>query len=131
MTVYFDWYNYLTLAEELAEGLPEKPSGMSQVDYAAVRTIISRAYYAAYWRCKIYLQNKSVRFPLSGEESHLVVVDKLKELGGVHVGVSSQLNTMRKQRRIADYDSKIQLKKDDAVAFVGKVKTFIDWLNSL
>ena len=70
----FDWYNYLTLAQDLIQ------LGNSHANEEAIlRSTISRAYYAAY--CKSYNYLRSLRINLGTSPNvHWTVINTLKNL---------------------------------------------------
>jgi uncharacterized protein (UPF0332 family) len=103
----FDWLNYYDLAQELQDGLPTEPAQFNDVDHATVRCIISRAYYAAYWYARRYLETTYRDFSVGTQDAHLRVLNKMQESSNPEVvSIADQLDRLRQRRIKADYKIK-------------------------
>jgi uncharacterized protein (UPF0332 family) len=111
--VTFDWRKVADLAEELA----------SREDEAALRSAVSRAYYALYCTAR-----DSAGLDTSGlRDAHKAVFDyyagrknpKLR-----HLGVN-QLPGLFRQRKTADYDETVEVRKGAAVLAVQNSKRLL------
>jgi hypothetical protein len=101
----FDWINYLTLAEDLAQ----KP------DEASKHTAISRAYYFVYNIASDRVLANSGRFP-GGESSHNWCWNKYQkgpDPACMQLGINGQ--RMKARREWADYKKVHKLRIDDEV----------------
>lgn len=102
----FEWSQYLTLAEELRQA-----DENGTLYEARLRVAISRAYYAVFNTAKIYLHDKGVVVPPTGE-AHTFVPAQLRAQSERHLQrVAIYLDRLRISRTQADYD----------LAFVGDV----------
>ena len=70
------------------------------------RNATSRAYYAAYHRCRALATLIDPRADLSTAESHRIVGDILQQSVSPNVarGIAYQLAALRKARNLADYE---------------------------
>jgi len=89
----FDWNGFLDLAERLAQG----------DDEASHRTAISRAYYFAFHRARLFVLSRGVALPRTGE-AHDVVWEVLACAGKGLRGAAAMGLGLRKMRRKSDYD---------------------------
>lgn len=90
----FDWQGYLTLAEQLAAG------GFHE---AALRTAISRAYYAVYHRASSHLREHAL-VPASERLTHQKVWATLGTDGDpVRLRIGVRGNELKRLRVEADY----------------------------
>lgn len=90
----FDWAGYLTLAEEL---------GGRADDEAALRSAISRAYYAAFCSARNRLRNGGVSPPATGD-SHTAIRNIYRlspDPRAVAIGTTG--DRLRRMRNRADY----------------------------
>lgn len=103
--ICFDWSKYLDLAKELAN------SNSEESNEAKLRSSISRAYYAAFCKARIYLRDieKDPRLQpnrnLTVDNVHRYVIEefrskKEKEL----VQIGENLARLRRHRNNADYE---------------------------
>lgn len=91
----FDWTQYFHLARDLS----------TRPEEAALRSAISRAYYAAYNVAEIYLTDKGIPKPSTGN-SHKDVWDAFLRKGGrTFTSVADKGDRLRRKRTQADYDS--------------------------
>ncbi|MFT0753490.1 HEPN domain-containing protein [Synechococcus sp. RC10A2] len=95
----FDWYEYLRLATELA-GHPIAPAS----EEARQRSAISRAYYAAFCKCRNYLQTQG--YQVSRESlAHTQVRNLFKQSQDRRLKqVGHHLDRLRSDRNMADYE---------------------------
>jgi uncharacterized protein (UPF0332 family) len=128
--VAFTWWDYWKLAEKLKDGLPAQFSQYTDSDIAAMRCAISRAYYAAYWHSRTYLENKFPSFQAKSE-SHLSIVRKMKESHGELSSIGRQLDTLRVRRTQADYDLNARYNKRDVELGLSVAKQIIDRIDAL
>lgn len=92
----FDWNKFRELAEELRQ----------RDDEAARRTVISRLYYAIYWRSRLYLEDDG--FVLREyEASHRQIWNEYKLKGGTFRAIFLAGTELHKNRIQADYVSEI------------------------
>ena len=92
----FDWTRFLVLAEEL---------GRRRNDAAALRTAISRAYYAAFCSARLRLRQDGVVIPPTSA-AHRVVWNHYLTANAQHrraIGIAGE--RLRRARNQADYDS--------------------------
>ena len=88
----FDWVDYLTLAQELGQ----------RPDAAALRSTISRAYYAAYCKARQQLRESGLNVP---SNSHKWLWDHYRnsqDPSWRSIGVNG--DRLRRSRNRADYD---------------------------
>ncbi len=105
----FDWINYLTLAESLAE----EPS-----DEASRRTAISRAYYFVYNIASDRLRSRGAQFP-GGESPHNWCWNKYRKGPDptcVQLGINGQ--RMKPRWEWADYKKADKPRIDDEVTLM-------------
>lgn len=100
----FDWLKYLEFAKELSNSEKE----------AALRSAISRAYYAAFNQARAYCDSHHIYIPQS-KDSHQAVWDKFKE-GRTVRGVYTNGDLLKQQRVLADYKSEPIDRLEDTVA---------------
>jgi len=103
----FDWQYYLELSYWLKdEGLGER----EDLEEAIQRSIISRAYYAAFSHTKSYMEEKGENF---GSNSHKEVIKRLENKSKFNRDdingrtVASALKEIKPYREDADYESNI------------------------
>lgn len=95
----FDWAYYLVLAKDLS----------TRSDEAALRSAISRAYYAAYHHAKRYCATQSIQIITSGGNSdHYDLWETFgKKAGKTFAAVHTVGDRLKRKRLNADYDSEI------------------------
>lgn len=95
----FDWTQYLVFAKELS----------GRTDEAALRSAISRAYYAAFNRARAYCIAKGIPVPESLDNtSHKAVWDALSNRGRTLAGAHSNGTRLKRKRVDADYKPEIE-----------------------
>ncbi|MCI0614558.1 HEPN domain-containing protein [bacterium] len=118
----FEWAEYLRLAEELAE---------RQNDEAALRSAVSRAYYAAYCKACAYLNEKNIAVP-HGEGSHDRVWNSFINLPGrTHTSIQGNGDRLKRRRVIADYKEQEAISTQDAKSAVTTSKNILTWLDQV
>src|SRR5215208_6759568 len=94
----FDWVQYLIIARELATH-PDNES--------ALRSSISRAYYAAYNAAMVYCGDKKISV-LKNKGSHEDLWDAFRRQGDLMLNIVSEKgDRMRRKRTEADYFSEV------------------------
>jgi uncharacterized protein (UPF0332 family) len=102
----FKWTQFLTLAEKLHESAATDTL-LAEAQY---RTVIGRAYYAAFNVAKEYLKSQNISIPKEKNEHFEVRNEfgKLFEKSNTNKNfriVNKTLNKLRQRRNNADYDS--------------------------
>ncbi|MCC6328806.1 MAG: hypothetical protein IT174_09850 [Acidobacteria bacterium] len=94
----FDWNEFKTLADELRQNETE----------AALRTAISRLYYAVYWRSRIFLESEG--FVLRQyEASHIQIWNEYKKkTGQTNKAIGKTGSELHRFRVQADYVSEVR-----------------------
>lgn len=100
---------------------------LSPVDKAAVRCCISRAYYAAYWECRIYLQSDPM-FRVDNHGSHRTIIETIE---AENVTLSSTLERLFDSRVQADYKNQAVLTRGDSQTAIRRAKEIIDGVRQL
>jgi len=99
----FEWTEYLNLAHELG-GQMRSPANQE----ARFRAAISRAYYAAFCKCRNYLRDKENHQIPSGAKAHQYVRDQFKKsTNKLRRQIGQTLERLRSDRNKADHDGKI------------------------
>jgi uncharacterized protein (UPF0332 family) len=107
--ICFNWSKYLDLAKELGS------SNSEESNEAKLRSSISRAYYAAFCKARIYLRDiekdprlQPQNYPNKDFNVHQYVIDNLKSRKKKEekelVKIGEYLFRLRQQRNKADYD---------------------------
>jgi len=93
----FDWTQYLILAKDLSTRSEEE---------AALRSAISRAYYAAFNQARAYCATKEIEISKASDSHQVVwrVFDAGRTLRGIHV---NGIRLMRRRVQ-ADYDPEFE-----------------------
>lgn len=96
----FDWRDFLNLAKELSN-YPQTNS----LQEAAVRSAVSRAYYAAFCWAREYA-TKELNFQPSGRaEDHSALRNRLQQ--SKQMKTASMLNNLRQWRNLCDYGANV------------------------
>lgn len=88
----FDWNDFGKIAGELRQ----------REDEAALRTAISRIYYAVYWRARNLLENENYVFRQE-DTSHNQIRREFLRRGRTHHGIGKAGNALKDNRVQADY----------------------------
>ena len=117
----FDWAKYLGLAEELA----------GRGDEAALRSAISRAYYAAFGVTASHLRGRGVVVPVF--KTHAFAWRAFtNNRDPLHVEIGLQLDRLRQWREAADYDANyVGTLHEDARAAIGGARLVLDAIERL
>lgn len=119
----FEWQDYLSLAQELSQRQSDDP-----LYEAALRSAISRAYYAAFCSARDFLRNTDTTIPLT-DESHKDVWETYRQKGKNFNAIFVNGSRLKNRRRAADYDYKLRdLEKEIALAFAD-AKNVFHWLS--
>jgi len=96
----FDWSEFLDLAQALA-----KQTVAPSWQEAALRSAVSRAYYAAFCKARNHLRDREGhRIPATGR-AHQYVRDKFKKSPDkTRKRIGSDLDRLRSDRNRVDYD---------------------------
>lgn len=100
----FNWNRYIDFADELLQSIPEKED-----DEVKGRCGISRAYYGAFHRAKIYLNKIGITIDINGADSHNKVIEAYKKIGRhnkLWAGIGLDLERLKIQRKKADYSDR-------------------------
>jgi uncharacterized protein (UPF0332 family) len=104
----FNWTDFISCAKDLS----------LKSDEASWRSSISRAYYGAFGKIKIYCSGK-YKVSISGESVHQKVIQRLKESDDSReYSLGNTLSLLRISRNDADYESHARITKplvDDTI----------------
>ena len=91
----FDWNDYISLAKDLIKSKPTQ---------AQLRSATSRAYYAAFIKCR----NNSPYNTVKGGDVHFRVISYYKREGASReeLSVGHNLDSLRIKRNESDFDSR-------------------------
>jgi len=118
----FDWAKYLVLAEEL---------GTSRMNEAALRSAISRAYYATFCKARNRLRHEGVRIPNTGK-AHKIVWDNFRNDVDQHrrsIGITG--DRLRQSRNKADYEDEFPNVTKVVQDSISKTKRLLETLEHL
>lgn len=116
------------------EAIPASATAMSQggaeLDW---RNATSRAYYAAYHRCRTLATSIDLHTDLSTAESHRYVTDILQQRSSPSVarGLAYQLAALRKVRNLADYEIDEEFDQDSGRNSVEECRQIIERANAI
>jgi uncharacterized protein (UPF0332 family) len=104
----FEWSLYLALAEELLvfKSLQQDLNTNENINEAYYRTIISRAYYAAFCTARNYLSDTFDLKLNKKVDVHSFVISEFKDQRNLRYShnISNTLRSLRDYRNMADYD---------------------------
>ena len=125
----FDWAEYLALAEWLRAnaGTNALPGDAA----AALRSSVSRSYYAAFHASMALLVTRNEYTPLSTGEDHrgvlgLFLRDKLNRQPRIQIG--TWLQRLKARRSEADYDRTVAVDANVATACVRDARQIMQYL---
>lgn len=96
----FNWVDFLTLADALSR-TPNTPGP----EEAALRSAVSRAYYAAFCSARTTARDKEGFVPTGSPEDHRLLRNHFRARGDrVRRKISTDLERLRDNRNRADYD---------------------------
>jgi hypothetical protein len=125
----FKWIHYLFLAEKMRDNLAAQTS--AEAIQAAIRCSISRAYYAAHWHTRNYLETRFTNFTPGRHDVHLTVVNKMINDHSELSSIGKQLDGLRRTRVRADYESAFAFNKSDCDSALRCATNIIDRINKL
>jgi len=114
----FDWKQYLSFADELSKRSEE----------AALRSAVSRAYYAAFCTARNHLRVKGEQIPDS-EQTHKVVWESFQRRGKTYAAVYQNGVRLRSRRRQADYEDEIKDLSNLVTEALRDAKNVFHWLD--
>jgi uncharacterized protein (UPF0332 family) len=114
----FDWKQYLSFADELSKRSEE----------AALRSAVSRAYYAAFCTARNHLRGKGEQIPDS-EQTHKVVWESFQRRGKTYAAVYQNGVRLRSRRRQADYEDEIKDLSNLVTEALRDAKNVLHWLD--
>ncbi|MGH9803356.1 MAG: HEPN domain-containing protein [Blastocatellia bacterium] len=117
----FDWRGYFSLAQELSQRQNE----------AALRSAISRAYYAAFCSARVYLEKQGVTISTMGQDSHTLVWKEFQGKGKNAAAIFQNGNRLKNRRKQADYDHTVDKLSDTVIAAMHEAETIFHWLMKL
>lgn len=127
----FDGRAFLTLAQELASAPPTGTA--DELESARLRSAISRAYYAAFWRARAFLLDEGERIPRL--DAHQAVIDAFRTSPyRARMTIGAHLGQLRADRNAADYQSAIgtlpllRLRAERAITLTNRVLASLDRL---
>ena len=117
----FPWSDFLALATRLrSDYLGE------DVEEAALRTAISRAYYAAHKTVVQYLHDSGHGGQLKNTgKDHGIAIDELRKIGGRHIQVGRDLQELLGKRKKADYRIYQAKHRNEATHAIQKAESII------
>jgi uncharacterized protein (UPF0332 family) len=118
----FDWAEYLVLAESLARRTD---------DESALRSAVSRAYYAASNRACDLLVSEGQGLPGRVAESHLQTWLRFRGRGRARNSIFVNGDRLRRRRHHADYRRTPPVVERDAVDAIGRAKYILDKLRAI
>ena len=131
----FEWTLYLDLARELLvlTSLEQQLNTNENIKEAYYRTVISRAYYAAFCTARNYLRD-TLNIRINKVDSHAFVIIEFKEqrkLKNSH-NISNTLHSLRNYRNMADYDDICKIRLDHVAQHaVKESQRIIDLISAL
>src|SRR5688572_6244854 len=100
----FKWTDFIIFAEQIYKN--------SSDDEAALRSAISRAYYGAFGRVRIYCESKYRINKSFSDGIHQKVIQGLKSSDvKEEYSLGNALSDLRSSRNVADYDSHADVNK--------------------
>ncbi len=100
----FDWQQFLVYAQSV---------DLQSASEAALRTVVSRAYYAAYWKARRRVERQ--HFVVPRQNAHQEVWDRYASVKNADGTPLKELGESLKSKRAnADYEAKPPIKPRDA-----------------
>lgn len=118
----FNWAKYLVLAEEL---------GTNRMNEAALRSAISRAYYATFCKARNRLRQEGIYIPNTGK-AHKIVWDNYREHADLQrksIGITG--DRLRQSRNKADYDDEFPNVDKVVQDSISRAKRLLETLKNL
>jgi len=118
----FDWAQYLVLAEELV---------LRRDDEAALRSAVSRAYYAVFCRARNRLRQEGAHIPKTGK-AHTVVWNRYREAAEeCRRSIGTTGDRLRRSRNKADYNDEFPRLVTVVEDTISKAKRLLESLENL
>lgn len=116
--------------ESILESATAMSQGGAEVDW---RNATSRAYYAAYHRCRALAILIDPHADLSTAESHRFVGDILQQRGSPNAarGIAYQLAGLRKVRNLADYEIDDEFDQESGRNSVEECRKILERANAI
>lgn len=119
----FDWIKFVSLAEELCH---------EKNDEAALRSSVSRAYYGAFGKTRIYFSSHYTLRESNGDGVHQKIIETLKKSSiKEEYSLGNTLSLLRTSRNDADYESHSTFNKTQVQEIIRKSKSLLDQLSYL
>ena len=124
----FDWVDFLTLADAL-ERDPNSPGP----EEAALRSAISRAYYAAFCVARNFACERGEFTPTRTAQDHRLLKDHFRlSPSRIRRKIGLDLDRLRDHRRSADYDDVLTSRSTSlAQSSIARARNVLDALDSL
>ncbi len=129
---FFDWENYLDLAAYLSKDDAEEEAHLE----AALRSAISRAYYAVFHLAKKLLEDNGIRVPREeGQNSHENVWATFERgPNETWTEIASSGKRLKDKRTIVDYKLRrkpIHKWREEATTSVSDADEILDWIKKI
>lgn len=110
----FNWKDYLTFAENL-QAAPNMPGP----EEAALRSAVSRAYYAAFRAALEYGKKNGYAATRTGEDHNKIreYFRKIQTNQKKNLDISTQLDRLHDYRRQADYENTLKTKPEYMIVY--------------
>lgn len=120
----YDWTDYFKISKEIIDTCSKKSLSRARKE-TLFRIAISRAYYAAFHKCKDYIKTYGVRLDMNGIHRDLINnIDIYIQSSEAKVAVNlERAFSLRKQ---ADYNDVFNGLDKEAAAMIVRVKKIID-----
>jgi uncharacterized protein (UPF0332 family) len=119
----FKWTEFILFAEQISK---------NSSDEATLRSAISRAYYGAFGKVRIYCESKYKISKSFSDGIHQKVIHELKTSAiREEYSLGNSLSDLRRSRNMADYDSHADVNKRLAEQSIKKSNDIIKQLNKL
>lgn len=124
----YDWTDYLEISKELISTCSKKSVGGPRKE-TVLRTAISRAYYAAFHKCRDYLDSYGDRLKEKG--THRDLIDKIdNHIQSGEVEVAMDLDRAFSSRKKADYKDTFGGIEKESEATIKRVENIISEMSS-
>lgn len=136
----FEWEHYLEVAQEwVNESDDSKLQSASDICEAKLRSSISRAYYAAFWNARLYIEKVDHKYVPEDGSVHQYMIDYYN---GKRAGKRTQnrhrigieLSRMRNERVNADYgreaSKNLRLLRSTAITIIKSSRKVISTLEN-
>lgn len=118
----FNWRDYLGLAQELSQ----------RQDEAAIRSAISRAYYAALCSARLHLETEDgLVISTMGTDSHTQIWNAFQKKGKAANAIYQKGKSLKHRRQKADYEHTVDKLSHEVAAALEDANTIFHWLAKL